>query len=109
MGGFYGSYPFTVTVTADQKALLKEIISDVEGLKVKQSDNEHKEEVLELLNKLQSEQTTIEPQEAAGIILKAIDELMEIKSAAMTQEIIQIRLNLDVELRMFELRVEGQR
>ncbi len=39
------------------------------------------------------------------IILKTIDELIEIKSADITQEIIQTRLNLDVELRMYELRV----
>jgi hypothetical protein len=30
---------------------------------------------------------------------------MEIKSAARTQEIIQIRLNLDVELRMYEIKI----
>ncbi len=41
----------------------------------------------------------------AKSILKAIDELLEIKSADITQEIIQIRLNLDVELRMYEIKI----
>ncbi|MCL4479366.1 MAG: carboxypeptidase regulatory-like domain-containing protein [Deltaproteobacteria bacterium] len=96
----YGSYPFTVTVTIEPRALLKQIISDVENLKVSHSDKEDKEKVLELLNKLHAKQDTIQPQEAVDIILNAIDELTEIQSADITQ----IRLNLDVELRMYEMR-----
>ena len=99
----YGSYPFTVTVTIEPKALLKQIISDVQSLRVKRTDEEDKEEVLELLNKLQTEQDTIQPQEAVEKLIKAIDELMEIKSASLTQ----IRLNLDVELRIYEVRITG--
>ena len=99
----YGSYPFTVTVNIEQKALLKQIISDVEDLKVSRFNKENKEKVLELLNKLQTKQDTIQPQEAVETILDAVDELLEIKSADITQ----IRLNLDVELRMYEARVTG--
>ncbi len=93
------------TVTIEPKALLKEIISDVEGLKVKLDNKEDKEKVLTLLNKLQSEQDTLKPQAVAEAILKAIDELMEIKSADITQQIIQIRLNLDVELKILAMGV----
>ena len=72
----YGSYPFTVTVTIETKALLKQIISDVDDLKVSRSDKEDREKVLGLLNKLQTKQDTIQPRDAVEIILKAIDELM---------------------------------
>ena len=96
----YGSYPFTVTVTIEPRELLKQIISDVDDLKVSRSDKEDKEKVLELLNNLQSQQDTIQSQEAVKTILKAIDELMKIKSVDITQ----IRLKLDVELRMYEMR-----
>ena len=92
-----------MTVTIETKALLKQIISDVDDLKVSRSDKEDKEKVLGLLNKLQAKQDTIQPRDAVEIILKAIDELMEIKSVDITQ----IRLNLDVELRMYEARITG--
>ena len=97
----YGSYPFTVTVTIEPKELLKQIISDVEDLKVSRFEKEDKEKVLELLNRLQSKQDTIQPQEAVETILHAIDDLTEIKSADITQ----IRLNLDVELKMYEINI----
>jgi hypothetical protein len=112
----YGVYPFTVTVTIESKTLLKEIISDVEDLTVDKQDYEHKEKVLNILNKLQSnageeldsrchgnDRGGDECHDPIKDILKAIDELMEIKSADITLEIIQIRLNLDVEVRMYEL------
>lgn len=67
--------------------------------------NENKEEFLQLLDKLRSKQDTIKPREGVEIILKAIDELMESKSAAITHLIMQIRLDLDVELRMYELMI----
>ena len=87
-----------MTVTKEPKELLKQIISDVNDLKVSRSDKEDREKVLGLLNKLQAKQDTIQPREAVEIILKSIDELMEIKSVDITQK----RLNLDVELRMYE-------
>ncbi len=100
----YGSYPFTMTVTIESKALLQQIISDIQSLNVSRMDQENKEKVLDLLTKLQSKQDTIAPQEAVGIILKAIDDLMEIKSLDINQYIIQIRLKLDAELRTYEMR-----